>query len=317
MTARWTPQGLGALERRARPATITATGIPPDDWPNRSLSRRQEAGGLTWHVQHGGRGPRLLLLHGTGASTHSWAGLLPLLLDRHEVFAPDLPGHGFTMPMTGATSGSPPTLQGMAAVIGALLDMSGFEPDMIVGHSAGAALALRVSLDRHPAPRLVVGLNAALKPYGGWLAPLAQPMARMFASLPSVARLLATRARQPGTVERLIAGTGSRLSAEAVDCYRRLLSREEHVAGTLAMMAHWDLSTLEEELCTLEPALCLVVGENDRTVPPSQAAAVEALTRRARTIRLPDLGHLAHEERPGVVNDALAEAERWSGLYDG
>ncbi len=312
-----TSRDLESLRHPSRATADPAMSLPPDDWPNRTLSRRVEAGGLAWHVQQGGHGPRILLLHGTGASTHSWAGLLPLLLDQHEVLAPDLPGHGFSTAMNSTTSGTPPTLRNMAAAIDALLDHAGFDPDLIVGHSAGAALALRLSLDRSPAPRLVVGLNAALRPYGGWLAPLAQPMARLFASLPAVARMLADRARRQGTVERLIAGTGSNLRPEAVDLYRRLLAREEHVAGTLAMMAHWDLSTLEMELGALEPPLCLVVGENDRTVSPDQASHVESRTRRARTIRLPGLGHLAHEEQPRAVYEALLEAERWNGTDHG
>ena len=35
-------------------------------------SRFVEAAGLRWHVQILGNGPTLLLVHGTGASTHSW-----------------------------------------------------------------------------------------------------------------------------------------------------------------------------------------------------------------------------------------------------
>ena len=70
------------------------------DWPHRAASRFVEAGGLTWHVQRMGPNtadaPPLLLLHGTGAATHSWRGLLPLLAADRDVIAPDLPGHGFT-----------------------------------------------------------------------------------------------------------------------------------------------------------------------------------------------------------------------------
>jgi len=59
-----------------RPLTLEADGA---DWPNRAASRKLRAGGVDWHVQILGRGPTLLLLHGTGASTHSWRDVAPLL----------------------------------------------------------------------------------------------------------------------------------------------------------------------------------------------------------------------------------------------
>ena len=37
------------------------------DWPNRTFSRFVRAGGIDWHVQEMGQGPKLLLLHGTAA----------------------------------------------------------------------------------------------------------------------------------------------------------------------------------------------------------------------------------------------------------
>ena len=63
------------------------------DWPNRSASRFLLAGGLRWHVQvmGGDRAPRkpvILLLHGMGASTHSWRDLAPILAGRFTVVAP-------------------------------------------------------------------------------------------------------------------------------------------------------------------------------------------------------------------------------------
>ncbi|MFN5717015.1 MAG: alpha/beta fold hydrolase, partial [Bradyrhizobium sp.] len=66
------------------------------DWPNRNASVFVEAAGIRWHVQRMGEGPSLLLIHGTGAATHSWRDMLPLLARHFSVVAPDLPGHGFT-----------------------------------------------------------------------------------------------------------------------------------------------------------------------------------------------------------------------------
>ena len=66
------------------------------DWPNRQYSRFVEAAGMRWHVQVMGQGPALLLLHGTGAATHSWRDVMPKLAGHYTVVAIDLPGHAFT-----------------------------------------------------------------------------------------------------------------------------------------------------------------------------------------------------------------------------
>ena len=51
------------------------------DWPHRHSSIFVHAAGLRWHVQQMGRGPVVLLIHGTSAATHSFRGLAPLLAD--------------------------------------------------------------------------------------------------------------------------------------------------------------------------------------------------------------------------------------------
>lgn len=281
--------------------------LPPANWPNRSHSLNIHAAGVSWHAQRMGSGPRLLLVHGTGASTHSWASLLPLLAEQFDVLAPDLPGHGFS----GALQNGQPSLPNMAKAMAGLLEAERFEPELVVGHSAGAAVALQMTLAGDLEPGLVVGLNAALLPYGGWLAPLAQPLARAFTAFAPVPRLLAARARRPGTVERLIASTGSRLDPAGIEAYRDLLGHEDHVAATLGMMANWDLNPLLQKLPSLQTPLCLVVGEADRTVPPSQAMSIIERVPRGRIIRLNGLGHLAHEEKPREINRAIIQAQTW------
>ena len=94
------------------------------DWPHREASRFVEAAGLRWHVQEFGRpeAPVLLLLHGTGAATHSWRGLAPLLAQDFFVIAPDLPGHGFTDPLPADRL----SLPGMASAIRDLLTADGW-----------------------------------------------------------------------------------------------------------------------------------------------------------------------------------------------
>eukprot|EP01035_Chromulina_nebulosa_P062926 gene62926-86075_t len=88
------------------------------DWPNRIASRFLRAGGMRWHVQVMGTGPALLLVHGTGAATHSWRDLAPILAERFTVIAPDLPGHGFSDCPPAHLLSLPAMAQGLASLLG-------------------------------------------------------------------------------------------------------------------------------------------------------------------------------------------------------
>jgi magnesium chelatase accessory protein len=263
------------------------------DWPNRQASRFVAAGGLRWHVQQMGAGPQLLLVHGTGSATHSWRDLLPVLAGSFTVVAPDLPGHGFTE----APVPSRLSLPGMATALAALLDTLRVSPVLAVGHSAGAAIVARMSLDgRLPAAGLV-SLCGALLPLRGIPGLVFSPMARLFAATSLVPRLFAWRAADPAVVERLVRGTGSTIDRVGLELYGRLIRSPAHAAAALDMMAHWDVHPLERDLPRLTPRL-QIVGTNDHTVPPAEARRVQRLLPEAAIVALAGAGHLAHEEQP-------------------
>jgi len=283
------------------------------DWPNREASRFVRAAGLTWHVQAMGQGPSLLLVHGTGAATHSWRDLAPLLAERFAVVAPDLPGHGFTEkpPLRGLG------LPAMAAALGALLAELAVQPRVVVGHSAGAAILVRMALDGQLDPDLCISLNGALLPFRGLPGKLFGPAARLLALNPLVPRLFARRAREPAVLGRLVDNTGSTLDRRGIELYGRLAADHRHVGGALGMMAAWDLEPLVRDLPGLACPLVLVVGSHDRTVSPSNAARVQALLPSSRIVRLDRLGHLMHEEAPATVARLIeAEARRFEVLQD-
>jgi len=264
------------------------------DWPNREASRFVVAGGLRWHVQVAGQGPDLLLVHGTAAATHSWRDLMPILATRFRVIAPDLPGHGFTdLPPAHRLS-----LPSMAGSLASLLQALDAKPLLAAGHSAGAAVVLRLALDRRIAPAAVVSINGALLPLGERHAAFFTKAARMLVGLPFVPSLFAWRASNRAVAERLLRDTGSRIDARGIDLYARLFRHSSHIAAALGMMANWDLVPLLDDLPTLNAALVLVVGAADRTIPPAQAERIRARLPAARIVTLPGLGHLAHEERP-------------------
>ncbi|MEK8031257.1 alpha/beta fold hydrolase BchO [Ideonella sp. DXS29W] len=263
------------------------------DWPNRQSSGFVQAAGLRWHVQRMGRGPVLLLLHGTGSATHSWRDLMPLLASEYHVVAPDLPGHGFSDPAPFEAR----SLPGMARAVASLLQTLDLQAECIGGHSAGAAIGVQMALSSLATPRGLVLMGAALLPFKGLAGYCAAPLARLIARS-AAPRWAALRAGRDHNVQRLIDATGSRIDPRGVAAYRTLLRSPEHIEGALALMGGWDLAPLTATLPRLQSPTLWLHGANDRTVPETQAIELAKRIPQAQLRRLAGLGHLAHEEQP-------------------
>lgn len=224
-----------------------------------------------------------------------------MLAEHFCVIAPDLPGHGF--------SSAPPnddhSLPSVAALIAQLLSALAVTPRLIVGHSAGAAIAVRMSLDGLAEPASIVSINGALLPLQGLPGQIFSPLAKLLAANSLVPRLFSWRAGDPAVTERLLRGTGSKIDEETVACYGELMRHSSHASAALKMMAHWDLGALRQDLSRLKTPVHLIVGSNDRTVPASEADRVKALLPKTSITRLSGLGHLAHEEAPDTVFSAI------------
>jgi len=276
-------------------------GTDGADWPNREASRFVNAAGYRWHVQVMGSGPVTLLAHGTGAATHSWRALMPLLAKHFTLVAPDLPGHGFTE--------TPPdsllTLPSMARDLAALCRKLDVKPQLAIGHSAGAAILTRMSLYRSIEPKLIVSLNGAFLPFDSVASLILSPLAKALTLNPLVPWFFAWRGSKPAAVHRLIAGTGSSIDVTGERFYRRLVSSPAHVGAALEMMANWDLHPLVRDLPRLHTDLVLVAAANDRAIPPAAARRVCKLVPRAKLETVSNCGHLAHEEAPEAIADII------------
>jgi magnesium chelatase accessory protein len=265
------------------------------DWPNRAASSFVAADGYHWHVQRMGPddAPVALLLHGTGAATHSWRDMLPLLAQNYHVIAIDLPGHGFTRAQR---LGGRVTLPGMAQSVGALLDTLEAKPDVIVGHSAGVAIAAQLMLDRGWHIPLV-GFTPALMPFPGLAARLFPTLAKMLFTNPFVSVIFSRLAARPGETKKFLSrATGSRIDPAGERFYRRLFSKSGHCDGAIRMMANWRLEPLRDRLPELSAPVLLVIGGQDSAIPKSAIHTAAALIPGCATQELSGLGHLAHEE---------------------
>lgn len=263
------------------------------DWPNCDSSRRIVSGSQVWHVQESGTGPALLLIHGAGASTHTWRNLLPFLLPTHRLIAIDLPGHGFSQPPHRVREGLPY----LSMALTRLCIQEAWSPIAVIGHSAGAAVGLGVALAlncKH------LAINPAYRSFDGigkWLMP---SLARFVLNSPGLVGAW-TALVQARTIRKILDHTGSSIDEEGQSYYLRLASDRSHVRGTLDMMQHWSFAGIEEELARLGQHSSVLLGSNDRTIRPHGTA--DFLSRfPAIEVEIQEgPGHLMHEEAPGPV----------------
>lgn len=107
-------------------------------------------------VQELGSGkPAIVLVHSIGGDRSDWSAVAPKLAEHHRVLIVELPGHGQSPPPAGA-----PTVEGAAAALLKTLDDRRVEHAILVGHSYGALVALRVAADKPKRAAAVVAVDA-------------------------------------------------------------------------------------------------------------------------------------------------------------
>lgn len=198
---------------------INAEPAIPQDWPNRAFSRFVTVDGLRWHVQIRGTGPALLMIHGTGASAHSWAGMADALANNFTLIMPDLPGQGFSDSLPDKSV----NIAGFAASLHKLLNTLGAQPKIIVGHSAGAVIATHLALHYQLSPAAIISLNGAFLPFGSAAAPVFNRLARWLSRSRLLAYITAAHGLFTRPVRNMLVETGSNPTATMLTCYQTLL----------------------------------------------------------------------------------------------
>ena len=277
------------------------TVIIPNWWPNRSNSEFIKSDNYNWHIQKfGSTGKKLLLIHGTGASSHSWYPLIENLNLEFEILCLDLPGHGFTR----ALARQKKQLMIIVDQISLLLRNIDFYPNIIMGHSAGAAVAYELAKKIETKPN-TIAINAAFGQFSG-LAGVAFPYFAKIASSTTIpARFLSLLASKEEIVRKLLASTGSIIPELQIKCYQYLFSNTEHVDGTLQLMADWDLGYFLDRLPEETAPIHFLVGDKDTTVPPHISKSWDQSMPNSSLTQFNGLGHLLHEECPSTVSSVL------------
>jgi pimeloyl-ACP methyl ester carboxylesterase len=177
------------------------------------------------------------------------------------------------------------------------LDQRGLDRVVLVGHSAGAELAMHVAASK---PHRVVALVLAAPVVGGG----PPPFVRRFAGAPVVRDVgpALLRAGVKLGLRRALAQTWAnrdRVTDDVVAGYRAPLMEPGAAEGLWAMTAHYEELAPDWDALGSMPTL-VVKGDRDKwtTLVPLPDAAV---------LEYPNCGHLPHEEQPErFVADVLS-----------
>jgi haloacetate dehalogenase len=106
-----------------------------------------DAGETAIHVECGGSGPALLLLHGFPETLAMWREVASLLAERFSVVCADLRGYGASGCPPSAGDHAPYSKRALARDMVAVMTQLGFERFSIAGHDRGGRVAYRAALD--------------------------------------------------------------------------------------------------------------------------------------------------------------------------
>jgi pimeloyl-ACP methyl ester carboxylesterase len=261
----------------------------------------------------------VLLLHGFGANTRSWGATLPWIGEAPETagdvaMAYDRPGFGLTDRPTGgwAPDANPYGPDAQVATAVALIDALGAEAAVLVGHSAGGAIALQTAL-AHPDRVAALVLVAPAVYRGGGAPAWSKPLLRT----PQLERIGPVLMRQLGgrTGDDFLRSSWAdptRMDDAVFEAYRRPLRAHDWDRALWELVKASAEPDLADRLAEVRVPVLVVHGLQDVVVPIEQSrdliVDLANVPGGARLVELDGCGHLPHEECPEAFRAAV---ESW------
>ena len=115
---------------------------PNNNIPENYIGNKVEINGRMIRYFQTGNGENILFIHGAMGSVEDWEKLYPLLKDKYRVTAIDRPGMGFS-----DIEKNDYTIDGNAKIVREIIKKLDLKNVIIVGHSYGGAIALRMAID--------------------------------------------------------------------------------------------------------------------------------------------------------------------------
>jgi len=239
-----------------------------------------EVRGVKVKLQRAGRGEPVLFLHGAGG-VPQWLPFFDMLAERYEILVPEHPGFG--------GSDDPPwitSLSDLALFYLDLVEEAGLDRLHLIGNSLGGWLAAEILVrDRARFQSLVQLAPAGIRVKG-------VPCGDNFIWGPEEA--VRNLYHDQSFADRILALS---LTEEQMD----VMLRNRFTVAKLGWQPRWFNPDLEKWLHRIKLPALVVWGDDDKIMPPANAALWCERLPDARLVMVEGCGHLPHVEQAPLV----------------
>jgi len=263
--------------------------------------------GVQVHYKQAGQGqPTILLLHGFAASEFSWREVMQPLAKFGTVIAYDRPAFGLTERPLKWTGENPYGAEFQADMVWAMMDAKNVQRAILIGNSAGGALATWAALRQPERVQALVLVDAAIyegnSPAGimNWIlqTPQAQRLGPLFVrSIQNWGMNFARSAWHDP----------SKITPKIWEGYLRPLRANDWDRSLWEFTRAPRASGLPARLSEIRSPVLVITGDDDRIVPTQSSVRLARELPNARLVVIPNCGHVPHEECPAEFMQAVTD----------
>jgi len=247
--------------------------------------------GINVHYRDVGKGEAILLIHGTGASLHTWEKWIDILSPGYRVISFDLPGFG----LTGPDPNHNYQISRYTAILDSLMFKLKVDSFHIAGNSLGGLVAWRYTTQF---PQKILTLNlidAAGLPQPGKKPPFIFQLAK----LPVLSTLM-----QKVTPKSIIENSmldvyknDNLVTEKLIDRYFELSLREGNRTAFVKRMSQLNEKLDINDLKKINAPVLIQWGKDDRWIPLAKGYEFKKIIPKAE-LKIYDSGHVPMEENP-------------------
>ena len=250
------------------------------------------------HVRDEGsrEAPTVIMIHGFGASLHTWESWANMLQQDYRTIRLDLPGSGLSPPDPNNDYRDSRSIELLLQI----MDKKNIDRAVLIGHSIGGRIAWRMA-SSHPdqiEKLVLIAPDGFASPGFDYDKPPKIPM------IMSLMRYMLPKPILRANLKQSY-GNPDNLLENNVDRYYNLLLAPGSRQAMLERLKQTVLINPRESLKSIESPVLLVWGEKDALIPFSNAQDYLKLLINSRLESFPELGHVPHEEAPNVTWPAV------------